>query len=241
MRRALVLSLLLVWAGSTFAAPPKLAIPPETKATGEYVILQPDTTAKAVSYVGQSGVSPFPSQFLADKRVFILPVRGLSAGRYQFTAVGSLGDEHASTVFVILVGDAPLPPPIPPPVPPDPPKPPIPPLPDPKERYGFVTLARTEGYKLPATERARMQEIASNFEAVAARLAATAQMTVDQANAELRDRNRQTLGDVRITWLPWFTAWQSLADKHNTSGTMSSREHYTAAFQETAIGLRAVK
>lgn len=230
MRTLFPAVVLLIATAPTFGQ--KLTLPAETKVQPgeEYVVLQPETDCKAVSYIAQSGVSPFPSQFLADKRVFILPVRGLPQGRYLFTAVGSLNDNHVRQAFSVIVGTAPPPGPVPP-VPPSP-----------VEKLGFATLARAEGIKLPDSARPLASQLADNFEAVAARLAATAQMTIDQGNAELRDRNRATLGDQgRAQWLPWFQAWQALADKHNAAGAMTTKEHYVTAYQETAAGLRTVR
>lgn len=102
-------------------AAPELDIPPEIQATDEYVILTPKGDCKSVTYVGQSGVSPFPSTLFEDKRVFVLPVRGLAAGRYRFTAVGSLDDKHCVKSFTVVVGNPPQPQPGPNPDPkPDP-------------------------------------------------------------------------------------------------------------------------
>ena len=120
----------LAWAGAAWGEPPKLTIPAEVKAVGDYVTLTPATEAKAVSYVGKSGVDPFPSELLKDARTFVLPVRGLPAGRYKFTAVGSLNDEHTMVAFVVVVGTPPdVPPDVDPDVPPDPPAPDITALP----------------------------------------------------------------------------------------------------------------
>lgn len=158
MTRKLLVLLALTLA--TPASSQSLKLPAETRAgTEEYVVLQPETDCKAVSYVAQSGVSPFPSQFLADPRVFILPVRGLPSGRYNFTAVGSLNDKHVRQAFVVVVGDAPPPPP---PVPPGPVPPgPIPPGPAPIPLPGLrvlvvyesaETLSREQGSALSSQE-----------------------------------------------------------------------------------------
>jgi hypothetical protein len=111
MKRISALAL-LVAVVPAWAEPPKLVVPAELKPAGDYATFAPstaDTTAKAVTYVGLSGVEPFPSAFLKDSRAFVLPVRGLAAGRYKFRAVGSLNDEHATADFVVVVGDAPPP------------------------------------------------------------------------------------------------------------------------------------
>lgn len=125
----LALAALLIVAAATRAAPPALEIPPEVRAVGDYVIVQPKTDAKSVVYVARSGVEPFPSAMLADRRAFVLPVRGLPVGRYLFTAVGSLNDEQAVAAFAVVVGDAPPPGPAPTPPGPAPPGPTPPPQP----------------------------------------------------------------------------------------------------------------
>lgn len=120
----LLLSLLL--AMPSLAAPPSLEIPAEIKPSADYAVFAPDakTTVKTITYIGLSGVDPFPSDLLRDPRAFVLPVRGLAAGRYRFVAVGSLNDEHAKKEFAVIVGapSDPLPDPKPqPPVDPLPP------------------------------------------------------------------------------------------------------------------------
>lgn len=118
----------LLFVASIAAAGPELKIPAEVTPVDGYAIVEVGEGVKAVSYVGKSGVEAFPSRFLADKRVFILPTTGLSAGRYKFVAIGSLNDEHARAEFVVVVGNAP---PVPPPMPPNPNPPPAPPVPPP--------------------------------------------------------------------------------------------------------------
>jgi hypothetical protein len=108
---------------------PDLGIPAELKPTGQYVTLKPKTDAKAITYIGMSGVDPLPAEFLADPRWFLLDTRGLAIGRYVFTAVGSLDDVHTRAQFVVVVGDAPPTPepgPGPTPVPPNPDEKPFP-------------------------------------------------------------------------------------------------------------------
>jgi hypothetical protein len=106
IRAALLLMLL---AAPVWADGPKITIPAEIPASGDYVVVTPDTTAKAISYVAQSGVDAFPSSMLRDPRTFVLPVRGLPAGRYQFTAVGTLNDEQSTATFTVVVGTGPPP------------------------------------------------------------------------------------------------------------------------------------
>lgn len=127
MSKALSAFVVLLVVSASAAAPPELSIPAEVKPANGYATVRPKTDAKAVSYVGLSGVYPFPSELLADKRMFVLPSQGLPAGRYRFVAVGSLNDEHAVVEFAVVVGEpGPGPGPTPPPPPPGPDPPPGP-------------------------------------------------------------------------------------------------------------------
>jgi hypothetical protein len=130
----------LLYADLAVADPPRLVIPVEVKAVGDYVRVSPDTTAKSVVYVGQSGVGSFPNELLADKRVFVLPVRGLPEGRYAFTAVGTLNDEQAVAEFVVVVGPG---------VVVKPPDKPVDPPPPAKSSVYFM-IVRPEGPAAPA-------------------------------------------------------------------------------------------
>lgn len=125
------------------------------------------------------------------------------------------------------------PPPINPPV-----NPPVDPPPPPttEDKYGFLSLAKTEAEKIQnATEKAKASRLADNFDAMAAKLKADSTLTVPVANAELT-KNNQSIGLDRPTWLPWFTAWKNRADV-----TIQTPEQYAQAFRETAAGLRAVR
>lgn len=102
----------LLSCATALGAPPTVDVPRELIPLGEYAQLQPKTDAKAITYVPLSGVEPFPSQFLNDKRAFILPTRGLAPGSYRFRGVASLNDEHTVFEFSVIVGgkkDAPQP------------------------------------------------------------------------------------------------------------------------------------
>lgn len=133
--RSIATSVLLCFlAGVGYSAPPTVDFPKETKATSDYVILTPKTDAKTITYVKgfynsgvnmADGVEPFPSAMLKDAKVFMLPVRGLPKGKYSFTGVASLNDEHTVFDFSILVGEGVTPPVPPNPIPPNP-NPPIP-------------------------------------------------------------------------------------------------------------------
>jgi len=102
--KKLTVSLLFLCVSTVAAAPPTVDVPPVIKASGDYVTVVPVTNAKAITYVGTSGVSPFPSAFLKDSRSFVLPVRGLPEGTYKFTGVASLNDEHTEFNFSVVIG-----------------------------------------------------------------------------------------------------------------------------------------
>lgn len=110
------------------ATAPELGIPAEVIPVGQYAQLKPKTEAKAITYIGMSGVEPFPSDMLKDARWFVLDTRGLQPGRYLFQAVGSLNDIHTRVAFSVVIGNdpnpIPQPGPTPGPGPIDPPKPP---------------------------------------------------------------------------------------------------------------------
>lgn len=110
----LILSLFLL-ASSAFAwaEPPTIEIPAEVKPTGDYVTVKPKTNAVAVLYVGLSNLDGFPSEFLKDPRNFVLPTRGLAAGRYGFAAVASSEKgEQTRLDFVVVIAGVVVPPPV---------------------------------------------------------------------------------------------------------------------------------
>ncbi len=108
-----------------WADPPTLVIEPEIRPAGTYVRMTPKTDAVSVTYIGLSGIDPFPSEELKDGRRFLLNVRGLPEGRYLFAAVGAgKNGEQTRTDFTVVIGVNP------PPVPPGP-NPPVPPGPTP--------------------------------------------------------------------------------------------------------------
>lgn len=122
MRRSLAaLAVVVLWAASSWAAPPKLSIPAEVRPAGQYCRFLPETDAKSVLYVSLSGVEPIPSDVLKDGRLFLLDTRGLAAGRYKFAAVAASADgEQARQDFAVVIGDKPPPDPIDPVDPADP-------------------------------------------------------------------------------------------------------------------------
>lgn len=97
--------LALVVAAAAWADPPKLDIPAEVKAPAAgYLTLKPKSDAASVVYVAPN-LDPFPAEFLADKTVLLVPVRGLAAGSYPCWAVAaSKTGEQAVVQFTVVVG-----------------------------------------------------------------------------------------------------------------------------------------
>lgn len=126
---------LLLLATPLLAAPPSLEIPAEVRPSGQYVRLLPKTDAEGVAYIGLSGLDPFPSEELEEKRKFILDTRGLAVGRYKFAAIAWSGADRTRFDFDVVVGE-------PPPGPgPEPPKPEPPgPQPDPNAPLKVLIL-----------------------------------------------------------------------------------------------------
>lgn len=92
-----------------FAEPPKLKLPADTKATSGYVTIKPETNCESVTYIGLSGVDPFPSEELRDPTKFLLPVSGLAPNKvYSFAAVGAINNggkvEQTTALFTVTVG-----------------------------------------------------------------------------------------------------------------------------------------
>jgi hypothetical protein len=137
-----------------FAEPPKVVIPQEIKAEpGDWVTVSPETTAKAVTYVGLDGLKPFPSSELKDPRKLILAVN--KPGRYRFVAVGTLNDEMAQAPFVVVVGNPPPTPgpgPSPEPGPGPTPNPEPSPLPDKGYRV-LIVYEKADLSKLPEAQK----------------------------------------------------------------------------------------
>ncbi len=106
--------LLLLVAAPAWADPPTLNIPPEiTAQPGQWVVVAPETTAKAILYIGLDGLAAFPSSELKDPRKLVVNVPNQPGAKFRFVAVGTLNDEMAQTTFAVVVAGAPVPPPPP--------------------------------------------------------------------------------------------------------------------------------
>lgn len=235
-------------------------------ASGGYAFIELDAPSKNKWYVVPGGTGEIKRQLMPKGSTyegFLVPkgetafkwteIAGADKDRVRVTGVkegpvtllrianGKTAEDEPDVVaaYHFIVGPQPAPPVVIPPVvvPPVvvPPDTPI------TEILGFTSLAIAELAKLPATARPLASSLADNFEAVSAKLAASSAMTIDDAMAQLTEKNRATLGANRAAWLPWFTAWAAKADQHNAAGTMATPADYVTAFTETATGLRKAK
>lgn len=116
-------------------------------------------------------------------------------------------------------------------------------------KYGFGELAFlqvTEKITDPQM-KALKEEIANNFEAVAAGIAAGSWQTPQQANTELQGRNRLTFANKsEATFNTWrdtfFKEWAARATALNKSGQLPNVVgEYREVYIETVKGLRAAK
>lgn len=215
-----------------------ITVPVEVKGEpGEFLRIPADTKGKIVKWrVLDPGLNLFPVDLLKDTRVAV--VTGVKAGKYRVWAWTAIGDSPSDAVqCVVVIGQLP---PGPGPGPGPSPPPPIPP-PDVPDKHGFVALAMSEGNKVVDGDRAKAAALGENFAAIGAKLAATA-MTVEEANLELRTKNRITLfgsdtpAPAGHPWTPFFVAWKARAD-----AGLKSKDDYVAAYIETAAGLKAVR
>lgn len=101
------LGILVIFSTFAYCAPPKFEMPNNGKlyANSSWVDVVPTTDAVKVTYVGLSGLDPFPSAALKDDKRFILSTQGLGKGSYDFIAFASKKDEHTVYRFKVLVGD----------------------------------------------------------------------------------------------------------------------------------------
>lgn len=228
---------------SAVAEPPKLDVPAEVKPVGDYAVFVPKGEAKAVTYVGLSGVDPVPSLMLRDPRTFVLAVRGLPAGRYKFRAVGSLNDEHAVADFEVLVGNAP--PPVPPNPGPTPPNPPGP-TPPPDGPLGLVRISwdGANAVQLAGGDMTKRAALAARQKALASAIVAVPAQYSDPEKVleEWRTGNREALGVAPgADPGPWGKLWGAAVSKKleqlYDAGKLKAPADWAAAFREIATGL----
>lgn len=132
-------------------------------------------------------------------------------------------------------------------VPPPPPAPPVF-----TEKYGFSTFAYNEVMtKVDADSRATYKDkLASNFEAIAAKIAAGAYDSmpnpIASSQQELAGMNRLTLNNNDLAtvakWVTFYTDWSAKATAQNKDGTLPNLvSEYAIVYKESATGLRAAK
>ena len=233
MRRQLAAAFLSLALAAPAWGQPRLDIPAEIAPAGEYVTFVPDTDAKAVTYVGQSGVSPFPSEFLRDPRAFVLPVRGLPAGRYRFTAVGSLDDKHAAREFAVVVGQ---PPPVPPGPQPPGPQPPGPQPPQPDGTLGLIKASRGGAAKVvSAGKAAEAAALAQAQRSFASKVAAGGFPNAAAIMVGWRAANNAAV--PAAAWAPWGADVAAALQSVYATGKLPDNAAWHDAFQEIAAGL----
>jgi len=132
-------------------------------------------------------------------------------------------------------------------VPPPPPAPPVF-----TEKYGFSTFAYNEVMtKVDADSRVTYKDkLASNFEAIAAKIAAGAYDSmpnpIASSQQELAGMNRLTLNNNDLAtvakWVTFYTDWSAKATAQNKDGTLPNLvSEYAIVYKESATGLRAAK
>lgn len=228
-----VLSLAVLVVGApAWAAPPKLEVPSEVRPAGEYARFTPVTDGSSVLYVGLSGLDPFPTEELKDGKRFLLPVRGVPAGRYKFAAVAAnKAGEQSRADFVVVVGDAPAP------VPPGP-DPVIPPVPvDPLVKL----LADAFGTEAAPDKRERVRALADVMRE-AARLSDRADLDTNAAltaavTVERRAKVGESLPAVRKA-IGAYMGGEFSPDPFTLNG--ESRAKFKAAYSKLAAALDVV-
>lgn len=218
----------LIFGCVVLAAPPALVIPAEVKPLGDYAQWTPDaaTTAKAITFVPLSGVDPFPANLLRDPRAFVLPTRGLPAGRYKFRAVGSLNDEHAQAEFVVVIGDAPAPPPGPTPGPAAP-----------DGRFLLVKASREGAAKVTSANKAAEQAaLAAANRSVSSALAAGG-IPFDPAKILAEWRKANNAAAPAAVWEPWGKVVSARLNTIYQNKTLATKADWCEALNELAEGL----
>lgn len=113
--RAVAIASAFAVSGFALAAPPSLTIPSDLKPVAGYIRYTPATDAKSIVYLPRDDAFPIPSEELADKRRFVLPVSTLKDGPYRFYAVATREDEQTVVEFTIVIGKTVVVPPVKPP------------------------------------------------------------------------------------------------------------------------------
>ncbi len=209
------------------------------------VDLQVETFARVTAKAGaQLYVWTVPAKVSSDQKGNVVELRG-PAGKYKIGVVAIYVDfatqairTESSSVVVTLGAVGPVPD-----VPDNPPDP-NPTIPDGKYKLGAA--AYKWAASVPQAHRAKAKELASNFTAVAAGIAAGSYTTPTQANKELAGRNKFTLGQSGPAFDSWkkefFAKWKLYVDKLIADDKVRNvAADYAILYRETAKGLGAIK
>jgi hypothetical protein len=166
---------------------------------------------------------------IAQAQAVVIDFTGVSKGKHYYEVnLGADGSVTLVEMKTIKIGVSPTPNPNPNPTPDD-------------GAFGLTKLSREEGNKLPVEAKALATKVAENFDAEAAQIAAGARASIEDSQKALKEANRATLGDQRVSWLDWFVAWQEVATKANVAKTLITLENYADAYRATAKGLKDVR
>jgi len=224
-----------------------------TGAVGEFIKIEAITTGTIVRWVPGPGLNVFPSELLRDSRVTV--VTAMKDGSYDLWAYTAYKDGTPSYPVrtTVVVGKAPV---IPPgPVGPVDPVGPVGPVVDPtipnfpNGRYQQAKAVYVEAMKIAQPARAKAAALAANYQQLSdsfkAAIAAGATPSIPEALAALKEMNRTALGSDLTAWGDWGAAYIARANAANKETNkdlkLSTASDYATFWEETALGLKAVK
>lgn len=253
-----------------FAANPRaMIVGPTAAVPGDKILLDagPSTDAETFRWEVRNRKSDDRTGFTVDPSGKILEIFSYP-GVYDITLAVANGDGIDLARWTVTVYSAippgpepprPAPEPDPQPLPPDPtppgpgpepdpnPKPPTPPAPEPEPTFpdGEFNLARPAykqaGLIVSPNRAVQAKRIAAGFDGVAAAISAGTLRGVEAIIEQLREANRQALGDELNQWAV-FDAWfAGELEKLFRAGKLSSNESWATLLSEVATGLKAVK
>lgn len=233
----LVAILIILWTSTVFAqAKAVIKGPTEKVAPGDLVILDAtESNGDSYQWMQLEG-----KQCLAVERSTKLVFSTGQPGLYRFILAVSKGavadDKPTSTVatalFVVQVGDTPIPPPEPPAPGPDGPDPPKPP-----DLLGTSLEAWKAASRLDPSVRGAAVKMAGIFEGTAGR-AAGLSLTPLQMVQEVDKEIASTLtATERSGWSSWGTWFKGYLPTLN----LSTREQHVEAWKDIATGLKEVR
>lgn len=224
---------LAVSASLSLAAPPSLELPKEvTGDPGAFVQVPAKTDGKHVSWKAiDAGLNLFPTELLKDTKTAV--VTAARPGRYRLIAVTAAGDEVSPFAeTLVVIGNAPIPPPPDPPTPPDPPSPSNTGL----KEASAAGLANVK-------DKSRAADLAKAQRAHASAVAAGAFSSTAAVLAGWRAANNRLEPDLtqlpafQTNWLPWGEAVSKKLASLHSAGKLPDNAAWAAAFNEVADGL----